>query len=234
MKTLKIGWAFIMIIAPLSLLSSCSKEESNDELDGVYSEKLMDAESLGSMCLQLDSLPAESLSEEEILALNYMREEEFLAMDVYLKMYELYKLPVFSNIQRSESQHTEAVKALLVKYGLADPAAEHITGVFENPELQNLYNILTETGSKSLNDALKVGATIEDLDIKDLLDLSEVVDNQDILLVFANLTKGSRNHLRAFNAQLVKAGIVYVPQYISQELFAEIISSPHERGCIKP
>ena len=55
-------------------------------------------------------------------------------------------------------------------------------------------------------DALIVGATVEDLDIKDLIDLLNKTDNPDIILVYNNLNKGSRNHLRAFIAQIESLG----------------------------
>ncbi len=53
------------------------------------------------------------LSEAEKEALIFMREEEKLARDVYLAMYELWGMPIFKNISRSEQSHTEAVKTLL-------------------------------------------------------------------------------------------------------------------------
>ena len=64
--------------------------------------------------------------------------------------------------------------------------------------MQTLYDTLVEQGKYSLLDALMVGATIEDLDIKDLQEFSSQIDNEDILLVYSNLERGSRNHMRSF------------------------------------
>ncbi len=47
----------------------------------------------------IDSLPYEELSDEEIEALMLMREEEYLAHDVYLAFSEIYTKPVFTNIK---------------------------------------------------------------------------------------------------------------------------------------
>ena len=84
----------------------------------------------------------------------------------------------------------------------------------------------------SLIDALTVGATIEDLDIYDLLKAVGRTDKVDILAVYQNLLKGSRNHMRAFVGQLGQRDVTYVPQYISQEQFDEIVNSPKERGRV--
>jgi hypothetical protein len=182
-------------------------------------------------CITL--LPVETISNSEISALTIMREEELLAHDIYVKMFAAWHIPVFNNISASENQHTEAIKLLMDKYSLTDVAQNHLLGVFVNQDIQNLYDALLTQGSASLNAALAVGATIEDLDIKDLQDHSALdVDNQDILFVFSELQKGSRNHLRSFNAQLVARGLSYQPQYITQVYFDQIVTSPHEIGPV--
>ena len=70
-----------------------------------------------------------------------MREEEKLAHDVYVTLYAQWDLPIFQNISRSEQTHTDAVKTLIDRYGLTDPASSKV-GVFTNPDLQALYNDL--------------------------------------------------------------------------------------------
>jgi hypothetical protein len=179
----------------------------------------------------ISTLPAEELSEAEIEALTTMREEELLAHDVYVQLYTKFKMPIFNNISKSETQHTLAIKSLLVKYNLTDPALNHVSGVFVNADLQALYTSLVAQGTVSLNAALTVGCTIEDLDIYDLHNhIANDVDNQDILFVFGNLEKGSRNHMRSFYTLLKKRGITYVPQFISVEYFNQIVTTPHEIG----
>ncbi len=179
----------------------------------------------------LNSLPTEEVSAEEAEALNFMREEELLAQDVYEAMYALYPLPIFNNISNSESIHAYAMKVLLDKYNLPDPAADHQPGVFSNARLQEMYNNLVALGTQNINNALIVGATIEDVDIADLeAHLDNSIDNVDIAYAFEMLSKGSRNHLRAFNGHLVFRGIVYTPQHISQERFDAITGSAWEIG----
>lgn len=175
-------------------------------------------------------LPKQELSVQEHDRLIYMREEEKLARDVYSILYEKWRMPIFSNIAQSEQTHTEAVQDILTKYNITDPVTHDSVGVFTNSNLQELYNNLTARGITSREEALTVGALIEDLDIADLKRNISETDNDDITLVYENLMRGSRNHLRSFTTQLVSLNTVYTPQYISKEEFDEIIASPQERG----
>jgi hypothetical protein len=171
-----------------------------------------------------------ALSAEEIAGLYYMREEEKLAHDVYLALYARWGAPVFNNIAQSEVQHTEAVRQRILAHGLVDPAANAPAGVFVNAELQALYNTLESRGQGSLIAALEVGCLIEETDIRDLVERRAQVDNEpDIVAVYENLLCGSRNHLRAFNQQLVAQGGSYAAQVISQAEWNAIANSAQER-----
>ena len=183
-----------------------------------------------ALAQEINSIPAGELSEKEKEHLLFMREEEKLARDVYLTLYKIWGAQIFANIARSEQTHMDAVKALLDKYGVPDPAAGKGVGEFTNPELQELYDKLVEEGSKSLVDALKVGALIEEKDIVDLKVALNDTDNQDIRLVYENLMMGSRNHLRAFTRMLAQQGVEYTPQLLSVEEYQQIINSPWEAG----
>ncbi len=178
------------------------------------------------------NIPASPLSEEEVKSLIQMREEEKLARDVYITLAKMWNLNIFSNISKSEETHMNAIKALLDRYNLEDPVKSDEVGVFTSEEMQKLYNDLIAEGSKSLIDALKVGATVEDLDIKDLEDFLKVTDNDDIKIIYQNLTKGSRNHLRAFMRNIKANGGTYEPQFISKEEFDKILASDMERGAV--
>ncbi len=169
---------------------------------------------------------APSLSVEETAALKFMREEEKLAHDVYAALYGLWGANVFNQIALSETTHTEAILALLTKYGIADPSAGKASGVFEDPALQTLYNTLMTMGQVSLIEALKVGALIEETDIHDIHEKVVITDEADIVNVYTSLLCGSGNHLRAFNEKLLAQGVTYVPQVISQEEWDAIANAP--------
>lgn len=184
----------------------------------------------GSSPAAIDTTPVVAPSSAEVVAVTFMREEEKLARDVYLGLYDIWGLQIFANIAESEQTHMDLVLAVIEQYGLEDPAAGKPIGEFTNAELQGLYDMLIAQGAASLIDALVVGATIEDLDIYDLNRLLAGVDNEDITLVFESLLKGSRNHMRAFHSQLEALNITYTPVYISQEEYDAIVNSPKERG----
>jgi hypothetical protein len=178
---------------------------------------------------QIDALPKATLTDAERAGLLQMREEEKLAHDVYVALNDKFDLQVFTNISSAEQTHTDAVGALLDRYGLADPSAGNPAGQFTSPELQALYATLVAEGSASEVAALTVGATIEDLDIADLQALATATP--DISLVYSNLERGSRNHLRAFVKQLTKSGTAYSPTNITQDAFDAIIAGAVERGA---
>ncbi len=173
-----------------------------------------------------------NLSPEEVADLLKMREEEKLARDVYLTLYEQWGSQVFSNIARSEQMHMDAMGVLLDRYGLDDPVAQtnDARGVFNDPQIQDLYNQLVEQGSASLEAALTVGATIEDLDIKDLNEAIARTTHADIQTVYERLRTGSYHHMQAFVSNLRAQGADYTPQFISAEEFQRILSETPAMG----
>ncbi len=144
------------------------------------------------------AVPA-AISPTESASLQYMREEEKLAHDVYVTLYAKWGLRMFNNISAAEQRHTDAIVTLLNRYGIDDPAADSAVGVFTNPALQALYDKLIAQGSISAAEALKVGVLVEQTDIQDLKTHIAETTKADILQVYNNLLRGSQNHLRAFS-----------------------------------
>ena len=170
------------------------------------------------------------LSEAEAASLAYMREEERLAHDVYAASARLWGTPIFANIAQSETKHTDAVLGLLVAHALPDPLAGLPEGRFATPAFQALHDELVARSAVSLVDALTVGAEIEELDMRDIVAQTMRVQQTDILTVYENLLKGSRNHLRSYVAQLAAQGVVYTPRILSQADFDAIVTTPRETG----
>jgi hypothetical protein len=147
------------------------------------------------------------LTGEEIEHITYMREEEKLARDVYLMLYEVYEASIFANISESEQRHMDAIKKLIEKYGLEDPVADDTVGAFPVPETDKdtdfklLYDELVALGDKSYCEALKVGIYIEELDIEDIENALNDVEAPDVTRVLNNLLNGSYNHLNAFTSR---------------------------------
>ena len=170
------------------------------------------------------------LSEEEKADLVFMREEEKLARDVYLTLYNIWGTDIFNNIAASEQTHTDSINALLTAYGIPDPVTDNTIGVFTNSDLQTLYDQLVATGSLSLVDALKVGVAIEEIDILDLYEAIGKTDESNIQRVYSQLLAGSENHLRGFVSLLEnQTGETYIPQYLSAESYQAIIAGSNSQ-----
>jgi len=158
-------------------------------------------ENLQTQTTNVDTEGVTELTQEQKDNLVFMYQEEKLARDVYITLANLYDLRVFKNITRSEQRHMDSVKGLLESYNIPVPVLSDDIGVFENEELQALYNELVEKGKQSEQDALEVGVAVEETDIADLEE--KMIDApSDIQRVFSNLLKGSYKHLNAFNSKL--------------------------------
>ncbi len=167
--------------------------------------------------------PLAELSETDVTALSFMREEEKMARDVYITLYEVWQTPIFANISRAEQQHMDQIKSVLDSYELPDPASEEM-GVFTNPELQALYDSLVERGRISQNEALHVGALIEEVDIEDLQNAIAETENPVLENMYTNLLNGSYNHLRGFVRNIEYLDYVYQAQHLSQEEVDDILN----------
>ena len=170
-------------------------------------------------------LPKEDLSDAEKDSLLKMIQDEKLARDVYTSLYKKWNLEVFNNISKAEQRHMNAIIDLLQKYELKNPVENLNEGEFADTDFADLYKNLVEQGNQSEVEALKVGATIEDLDIADLDEYLSQVDNQDITQVYTYLKNGSKNHLRAFINNLKEKDENYKAQYISEEEFNSILNN---------
>jgi len=172
------------------------------------------------------------LNQQEKDAILYIREEEKLARDVYNLLYDKWGINPFDNIRQSEQVHMDRMKTLITTYQLEDPVMKNLDkqGIFTNVLLQQYYNELSTTGIRSLIDALKVGAKIEELDIADLEDRIKQTQKQDIISSYNFLKMASENHLRAFVHRLKMQGIIYEPVILSKTEFEKIIASEEARG----
>jgi len=161
----------------------------------------------------------------------FVREEEKMARDVYVTLYNQWAEPTFYNIAtKSEQKHMDSVKAMLDNLGIADPVVSDATGAFTNTAIAGLYTQLVTRGAVSLNEALLVGAYIEEYDIVDVQHAKDEIiagSNQTpIILTYDNLLCGSRNHLRSFVSRL---GVAYTAQIITQTEVDAITSTPSEQ-----
>lgn len=170
------------------------------------------------------------LSAAETADLRFMREEEKLARDVYLQLFDQWSTPQFANVASAEQNHMDAMLRLLTRYRVADPAAGMIIGEFTDPSLQALHDNLMALGNASELAALKVGGFIEEADMQDIVAAIDLSQHADIDQTYSRLLCGSRNHLRAYAAQVgLVSGTAYVAQILDQADVDAIIYTATER-----
>jgi hypothetical protein len=182
--------------------------------------------------------------------LEFMREEEKLARDVYIKLSTMYPdHPIFGNIDDSEQKHTDAVKAMIEKYGLEDPSTNDNVGVYTGENygwyFTEKFNLLVERASISELEALYVGAFIEELDMMDINQCPQVIvetdngindvtecgkiytDNEDVDRLYASLLDGSDSHLEGYvnNIEDYIGEGNYQAQVLPQEQVDELLGS---------
>jgi hypothetical protein len=219
----------ILTLISALVVAGCSDNTSDisstDQPD-VYSEI-----NLETLRVNIGNQDLNDLTPAEIAGLVFMREEEKLARDVYLTSFDQYGLNIFGNISGSEQVHMDAVLILLDRYEITDPVGDNALGVFQNEDLQTLYNELIASGSESLEEALYVGCAIEEIDILDLQVHMSQTAYKDIIMVYQALLDGSGNHLRAYVPQWEQqTGLVYEPRFMSEEEFEAIMSASGPGG----
>ena len=175
---------------------------------------------------------ATGLNAEAAQELRYMREEEKLARDVYRQAYDHWGLPVFARVAQAEQRHMDIMGRMLAYYGQSDPIADpNARGGFTDARLAKLYADLTSRAAKSASDALQAAGLIEEVDIMDLEKAAKTAPDAMLRRAYANLERGSRNHLRGFTSEWLRlTGKPYVAQAMPQATVDAIVASPIERG----
>ena len=214
----------LITVATLALMNGCGSSNGNGNNDGTSST---DTELPSDVQIAIDA-PTSTLSEELANTLAYMGNEERLAYDVYNYLYGEFGTKQFTNIAtKSEYKHITAVQQLVQKYKLDDtsnftnvdlpalgykntPIENMKAGSYDISAIQALYDDLTAQGSESEIDALKVGCTIEVVDVTDLdayITIAKSDNATDIVTVFNFLRDGSYNHYWAFDKGLKNKGV---------------------------
>ena len=138
------------------------------------------------------------LTAAELKWLQFMREEEKMAHDMYLALSEKWNLAIFRNIAVAEQRHVLRLEMLLTRYGVTAPAPSNTPGAYNDPTLSTLYSELLAKGSISSDDALAVGVTLEKKGIADFETALAATAKLDVKQVYSNLMSASYRHLDAF------------------------------------
>jgi len=181
--------------------------------------------------IDIIGMPTSTLTQDLKDAIAYMGNEERLAYDVYMNLYEYHinngtQINQLQNIaSRSEKTHVGIVQSLVQKYDLGSDDLTNVTagvadntiafedmprGQYDISAIQDLYDALYVLGQGSTEAALKVGCMVEVTDINDLddyIELAETSNATDVKEAFNVLRDGSYNHYWAFDKGLKNLGI---------------------------
>jgi hypothetical protein len=175
--------------------------------------------------VDVDAYPMSTLNNDTKYTIAYMWNEEKLAKDIYLALYNIYPnaQQLYNIATNSETQHEAMVQDLVQKYDLnitniidyeqyyseAELAAL-APGEYALDAIQSLYNTLYEKGVQTEVDALQVGCMVEVTDVNDLnhdIEVAQASGATDVVAVFESLRKGSYNHYWSFDSALKNLGI---------------------------
>ena len=181
--------------------------------------------------VDISTLPSSTLTQELKDALAYMGNEERLAYDIYMNLYNYHsangdRVSQLQNIaSRSEQSHVGIVQSLVQKYDLTAADLDNVqngiadntvsfsdmpSGQYDIPAIQSLYDALYAKGTDSVQDALEVGCMVEVTDINDLdhyLSLAAASNAEDVQAAFEVLRDGSYKHYWAFDKGLKNRGV---------------------------
>ena len=197
-----------------------------------YSQET-NASNQGSKEFNLSAYPVtSSLTQDLKNSLAYMGNEERLAYDVYLNLYDYQQSngieikQLYNIATRAESKHIAIVQSLVQRYDLNASDFTDVNetvvndnnlsetnmprGVYDIQKIQDLYDSLYALGQNSQEDALKVGCMVEVTDIDDLdkyITQAQDSNATDVEAAFNTLRDGSYNHYWAFDKALKNIGI---------------------------
>jgi len=205
-------------------LASCGSSDGNSNKNSNSSENT----ALPTSVQDAIASPTSTLSQALANTLSYMGNEERLAYDVYNRLYVEWGTKQFTNIAtKSEYKHITAVQQLVQKYKMNDdvnftnvdlsalgymntPIEQMQAGTYDISKIQRLYDDLVAQGSTSEIEALKVGCTVEVVDVDDLNAYIKIAENskaEDVVTVFNFLRDGSYNHYWSFDKGLKNRGV---------------------------
>lgn len=164
--------------------------------------------------------------------LQKMYEEEKMSYDLYTEFFNKWGLNVFDQVRESEAIHMLRIKELMGVKELPQGTgvAGDEKGLYDNKDIQALYDEYTVLGNISDVTSLETAALMEENDITNLRARIKSQTDDRTIKIFAQMERASQNHLRAFVKSLKLSGVEYQPAVLSQSDFDMIINNVTEKG----
>jgi hypothetical protein len=227
---LKIRQVPLLALSMLAL-HGCAKAprldgSASDLLPEIAASPLLPVAGAAGAVESLPAAPRSSsapLSPSDRSTLLYVSEQEKLARDLYAALSETWRLDVFHTTSGSEDIHADALRTLLGRYKLPDPALGLSRGEFSREDLAERYDDLMARGRFSPVEALKAAASVEELEIEDMGARLLHVQAPEIQSVLESVVASDKHHLRSLVVALRKLGHTYTPVRLPREQFELII-----------
>ncbi|MBE2217527.1 MAG: DUF2202 domain-containing protein [Ignavibacteria bacterium] len=164
--------------------------------------------------------------------LQKMYEEEKMSYDLYSEFFNKWGLNVFDQVRESEAIHMLRIKELMGVKELPQGTglAGDEKGLYDNKDIQALYDEYTVLGNISDVTSLETAALMEENDITNLRERIKSQTDDRTIKIFAQMERASQNHLRAFVKSLKLSGVEYQPAVLSLSDFDMIIKNVKEKG----
>ncbi|WP_062389137.1 DUF2202 domain-containing protein [Demequina iriomotensis] len=223
-----------LIAVPVGAAWAASSDGSGDDDRGAYGRAMGgmmrawhdddDDVAHGGGCLGTAAEDDAPATDADAASLAATAEEERMAGDLYDALADAWDLRTFAMVAHAEDMHLGAVLTLMDAYGLNDPTEGAVAGVYDDADLQTLYDDLLERGTASETGALAVGAYVEEADIGDLR--AQDVDSASLASLYARLEHASEHHLTVFVRALDADGQPYEATVLTPAEVAEITGVP--------
>lgn len=178
------------------------------------------------------SLPEEEVSETEESTLHALMEVERLGAEVNRELAETWEQPKYHIAGFNHRRGAFDIRAILHKYEIMPEAERPERGIFDDGELQSLYDELTVEGTISEEEALTVSMVTVDYVLYRMDTAYTVVDNEDIRALLQNIGAFSRNQIRAIAGVMADAGLTYATRYMSQSMYDDIVATERETDLL--
>jgi|GEM_PF-719649 len=174
------------------------------------------------------AIPSSGLTDTETSDIMYLQEAQKLERDLYIYLGQQSPGdPLFASLAQSAATLMNADDSILSRYNLTNPE-QNAAGQFSNPQIQQLYQLYTGQAGGTVPNALLIAAQSEDQHIASLYAAIGHTTNADLKFIYSQQLAFASNNLRAISQQLGGYGQSYTPQYLSQDAYNAIVTTPIE------
>ncbi len=194
------------------------KEPSNESpemANPILSNDGSQSQMVKQLSEKLSKMPKANLTQKEKMSIQTMMEYEKMVRDVYAMMYQQWQTKAFENMGKKASAEMAAMKLLLERYGINNPVTDPSkAGDFQNQSLQKTFEQMVENGNKSLIDAIKTCAELEEMNLMKIENALENANSDDLKTVYSTMLKETVDMLKSLVYMLSIEGVKYQPKYM--------------------